>query len=134
MANLSGIFRIGREPEMRYTPSGDAILSLAVVYSYGQKKSDGFRPSQWLDVALFGDRATKLQPYLAKGNQVYLVINDLRIDSYQKKDGTTASSLRGSIGDIELIGGRGEAKPQAEKPKYQHKDTQGNDFEDDIPF
>lgn len=135
MANYSGVFRIGREPEMRYMPSGEPVLALAVVTNYGKKGSDGNRPSQWVDAALFGKRAESLSPYLAKGNQVYLVINDLHIETYQKKDGTTSSSLRGVIGDIELIGGRSEAKPQVEKPKtYQHKDVNGDDFDDTLPF
>ena len=133
MASYSGIFRISRDPEMRYMPNGDGVLSLAVVSNYGKKGQDGNRPSQWVDAALFGKRAESLQPYLAKGNQVYLVINDLHIESFQKKDGTTASSLRGVIGDIELVGGRGEPRVEAvSKPKQAL--SASNDFDDDVPF
>lgn len=128
MANYAGVFRIGRDPEMRYMPSGEPVLALAVVSNYGKKGQDGNRPSQWVDAALFGKRAESLSPYLLKGNQVYLVINDLHIETYQKKDGTTSSSLRGVIGDIELIGGRSEAKPQ-------QKPTKSDDyFDTDVPF
>ena len=133
MASYSGIFRIGRDPEMRYMPNGDGVLSLAVVSNYGKKGQDGNRPSQWVDAALFGKRAESLQPYLAKGNQVYLVINDLHIESFQKKDGTIASSLRGVIGDIELVGGRGEPRAEAVS-KQKQASSASNDFDDDIPF
>ena len=131
MASYSGIFRIGRDPELRYTPGGDAVLALAVVSNYGKKGQDGNRPSQWVDAALFGKRAESLHPYLAKGNQVYLVINDLHIESFQKKDGTTASSLRGIIGDIELVGfvARSEAVS-----KQKQASSASNDFDNDIPF
>lgn len=133
MASYSGIFRIGRDPEMRYMPNGDGVLSLAVVSNYGKKGQDGNRPSQWVDAALFGKRAESLHPYLAKGNQVYLVINDLHIESFQKKDGTTASSLRGVIGDIELVGGRNEPRAEAvSKPKTSQ--SVDNDFDDSLPF
>ena len=134
MASLVGIFRIGRDPELRHTPKGDEVLTLSVVYNYGQKQQDGNRPSQWVDTAIFGKRATTLQPYLTKGSQVYLVIQDAHVETYQTKDGREGSRFTGRVLDIELIGGRSESKPQAEKPKYQHKDVNGDDFMDDIPF
>jgi single-strand DNA-binding protein len=86
MALLSGIFRIGRDPEMRYLPNGDGVLTLAVVYNYGKKGEDGNRPSQWLDCALFGKRAESLQPYLTKGSQVSLVIQDPHNETYKTKN------------------------------------------------
>ena len=128
MASLVGIFRIGREPELRHTPKGDEVLTLSVVYNYGLKGPDGNRPSQWVDTAIFGKRATTLHPYLTKGSQIYLVIQDAHVETYQTKDGREGSRFTGRVLDIELIGGRSEAKPQ-------QKQTKSDDyFDSDVPF
>ena len=139
MALLSGVFRIGRDPEMRYLPNGDGVLTLAVVYNHGKKGEDGNRPSQWLDCALFGKRAESLQPYLAKGSQVSLVIQDPHNESYKTKDGREGVRFTGRILDIELIGQRQQLS-SPEKPVKQSNITEkqvkqsDDNFEDDIPF
>ena len=139
MALLSGIFRIGRDPEMRYLPNGDGVLTLAVVYNYGKKGEDGNRPSQWLDCALFGKRAESLQPYLTKGSQVSLVIQDPHNESYKTKDGREGVRFAGRILDIELIGQRQQSS-SPEKPDKQSNITEKqvkqsyDDFDDGIPF
>ena len=97
MALLSGIFRIGRDPELRHTPSGDEVLTLAVVYNHGRKDESGNRPSQWLDCALFGKRASSLQPYLSKGSQVHLTIQDPHNETYKTKDGREGVRFTGRI-------------------------------------
>jgi single-strand DNA-binding protein len=65
----SGIARIGKDVEVRYSPSGDAIANISLAFSYGKKQSDGKRATQWVDATLFGKRAESLAPYLKKGNR-----------------------------------------------------------------
>jgi single-strand DNA-binding protein len=137
MAILSGIFRVGRDAELRYTTSGDAVLSIAVVYNYGRKKEDGNRPSQWVDVALWGKRATSLQPYITKGSQISLVIQDPHIETYQTKDGREGHRFTGQILDVELIGGSQNRPPEAKSAPSQSSNRQAKDddfFDTSIPF
>lgn len=128
MAIISGVFRIGRDPVLRHMPNGGEVLPLVVVYNYGIKGEDGNRPSQWMDCSLFGKRAVSLQPYLTKGTQVNLVIQDPHNETYQTKDGKDGVRFTGRILDIELIGG-GQRQEQPVKQQMSKVD-----FDDDIPF
>lgn len=122
-----GLARIGNEPVLRYLPDGKAVLDLSLAYNYGRKDQSGNKPTQWVTAAMFGDRAEKLLPYLHKGDQVMVSLEDLHIDTYQKKDGTQGNSLKARIGTLELV-----SKPKEQKPAAT---TAGiNELEDDIPF
>jgi single-strand DNA-binding protein len=119
MANISGVFRIGRDAEVRTAGTGDAVCNLSLAYDYGRKGEDGKRPTQWLDASLWGKRATTLAQYLVKGQLIYAVINDPHIEEYKKKEGGIGVKMAGSVGEIELISGgtkkSGDSKPAPEK-------------------
>ena len=95
MAQLTGLFTLGRDAEVKATTTGTAMVSMAVAYNYGRKDADGKKPSQWVRAAMFGNQAQALAPYLTKGKQVSLVIRDLHIATFQKQDGSTGTSLEG---------------------------------------
>jgi single-strand DNA-binding protein len=96
MAQLTGLFTLGRDAETRVTQNGTTVITLAVAYNYGRKGEDGKKPSQWVRASMFGKQAETLAPYLTKGKQVSLVIRDLHIATFQKKqDGSTGTSLEG---------------------------------------
>ena len=95
MAQLTGLFTIGRDAETRTTNTGKVVVNVAVAYNYGRKDADNKKPSQWVRVAMFGNQAQALAPYLTKGKQVSLVIRDLHIATFQKQDGSTGTSLEG---------------------------------------
>jgi single-strand DNA-binding protein len=127
----TGIVRIGKDPELRTTAQGDQVMELSLAYNYGRKGDDGKKPTQWISASMWGSRAEKLQPYLKKGGQVFVVLTDVHVHSYEKKDGTSGVALRGKLSEIELIGGAPAAEPRAEsKPKGGSLD----DLDDDIPF
>ena len=131
MAHMAGVFRIGRDPELRTTQRGDPVMNLALAYNYGQKV-DGKRPTQWVEASLWGKRAEALAPYLAKGGSIFVTLNDVSIQTYEGRDGRQAK-LVGQVSELELIGqGRG-AEPKPE-PKPETKPEPKRDFEDDIPF
>lgn len=122
-----GLVRIGNEPVMRYLPDGKPVLDLSLAYNYGRKDDSGNRPTQWVNATLYGDRAQKLMPYLGKGSQVLVALEDMHIDTYQKRDGTQGSSMKARIGNIELV-----SKPKEEKPAASTASI--NELDDDIPF
>ena len=134
MANLTGVFRIGRNAEIRHTAGGDSGANLSLAYNYGKKGADGSRPAQWVDGSLWGKRAESLAEYLVKGQQVFAVINDIHIEEFKKNDGSIGIKLTGSIGEIELVGG-GKGGERAEKPAPKAEPKGGFDeMADDIPF
>lgn len=156
MAQIIGAFRIGRDAELRYLPNGDAVLNLELAANYGKKGEDGNRPTQWTEASMFGQRAEALAQYLLKGQQVYAVLNDPHIETYEGRNGP-GHKLVARVLEIELVGGRPEgqeaaqrqapAQRPAQQPQRQPAPQQPQrtappqntgsgfeDFSDDIPF
>lgn len=131
-------FRIGQEPQLRYTQKGDAVMGLSLAYNYGRKGDDGKKPTQWVEGSLWGKQAEALQPYLAKGGQIVATIDDLHIEEYEGKNGP-GHKLVGRIVSLELVGG----KPEGSSSPAQHQASRSAmrsqapaDFDDgeNIPF
>lgn len=158
--HLIGIVRLGRDAEVRYLPDGRPVANLALAFNYGKKDSNGDRPTQWIDAALFGDRVEKLQQYLTKGAQVMVHLSDPHIETYQKSDGSQGVKLSAFIANLEFAGGNnrnsaagpaqqggqqrngyaaatGRAQPQSQQGGGQAQQRGAGTFDDmgdDIPF
>ena len=132
---LIGVVRLGRDAELRRTASGDAVASFSGAYEYGRKGADGKRPTQWVDVSMFGKRAESLCQYLTKGSQAMLYASSAHIESFEKRDGTSGTKLSCIADDIELIGSRDESAPSRSAPVPAQKPAPRRAQEDeDIPF
>lgn len=141
MAQLSGLFRLGDNAELRYTQNGDAVASLSLAYNYGRKGEDGKTPTQWINASLWGKRAEATAPHLLKGGQIYAEVSDIHIETYAKKDGGEGFKLVGRIAELEFAGGRqaeadrnppeDKSAPAREKPKPAQA---ADDMGEDIPF
>lgn len=133
MAVLTGLFRLGRDAEVRFTADGEPVASLALAYNYG-KKEDGKQPSQWIEGALWGKRAEALAPYLTKGSTISAVLSDVHIRTWEK-DGKQGAALSGRIMDLEFAGKpsgeKAAAKPAPAKPKPAEQEPF---IDDDLPF
>ncbi len=68
------IGHLGRDPEMRYTPSGRPVTSFSVVTTRAWTSAEGERheESEWFNVVAWGNLAEICNQYLAKGQQVYV--------------------------------------------------------------
>lgn len=121
MAQMNGLFRLGRDAELRYTPGNDSVpvVNMALAYNYGRKDAEGNRPTQWVDATLWGKLAEALAQYLVKGTQVYAVLTDVHIETYTKTGGGEGVRLAGRVNDIELAGGRLESAQQQSQPRQQ---------------
>lgn len=121
--HLIGVARLGRDAEVRYLQDGTAVSNLSLAWNYGKKDGEGNRPTQWVDAALFGDRAEKLAQYLLKGTQVCVHLSDPRIEEYQKTGGGTGVKLVARVDHIEFVGGsqqQGQQRQQApQQPRQQ---------------
>ena len=127
LAILSG--NLGRDPELR-THNGDNILNFAIGVATGTKDKP---ETMWVDCALWGKRATSLQPYLAKGNRV-TVSGPLKLEEYKAKDGTMKSRLRLSIDQIDLPPKMEQSSTGQTQQTQQQAPQPGGDAGDDIPF
>ena len=102
------IGNLGRDPEMRYMPSGDAIanLRIATTDKYKDRNGDQQEATEWHSVSFFGKLAEICGQYLKKGSQVY-VEGSLRTRKWQDKDGNDryTTEIRGDR--MQMLGGRG---------------------------
>ena len=137
MASLIGLFTLGRDAELRSTAQGEQVASLALACQYGRKGADGKRPTQWVDGALWGERAAKLAEYLTKGSEFYMHLEDVHVE---KRDGTQGVKLVGRVGALEFTRGRPAAQapapaPAPRPPAPPPKPASGfDDMDDDVPF
>ena len=112
---------VGRDAEVRYLPSGQAVLNVTVANNigFGDKQQ-----TLWIRCAVWGKRAEgQLQNYLKKGQQVF-VSGELSQNEYRAQDGSTKTSLELNTNIIDLVGKRNEAS-QPPQQNYAFDATQG---------
>lgn len=101
---------LGRDPEMRYTPDGKAIVTLSVAASRKYKNND---ETTWFRVTVWDKAAESCNEYLRKGARV-LVEGRLTPDEnggpkvYQKKDGTWGASFDVTAETVRFLSGKDE--------------------------
>ena len=137
---------LGRDPELRYTPQGNAVCNFSVATS--EKKRDKSGDLQdlttWFRVTLWGKQAETASKYLTKGSQVY-VEGRLRIEEWTDRDGKTRQTLDVNGTDMHFIGSsRSEDYSSADSSNdndfEQRASGTNNEFnqtapsDDDIPF
>lgn len=126
---------VGRDAEVRVTPSGQSVLNFTVANNIGFGDR---QQTLWIRVALWGKRAEgSLQNYLKKGQQVF-ISGELSQREYQANDGTTKTSLELNATIIDLVGKRNEQSQQPQQNTQQpvqsgNSPSSLDDF-DDVPF
>ena len=99
---------LGRDAELRYTPSGAAVakFSLATTEVWNDKGGQRQERTEWHNIDLWGKQAETLSEYLVKGKQVY-VEGRLQTDEYTDKDGNKKKSTKVRCDRVVLLGGGG---------------------------
>jgi single-strand DNA-binding protein len=153
---------LGKDPEVRYMPSGSAICNITVATSRQWKdKTSGERQeeTEWHRVALFDRLAEIAGEYLKKGRPVYIE-GRLKTRKYTDKDGVEKYTTEIVANEMQLLGGRegggggggmggddmGEPRAAAARsaaparsapaarPAPSKTGTGFDDMDDDIPF
>jgi single-strand DNA-binding protein len=99
---------LGRDPEIRYMPSGDAIANIAVATSYKSKdRNSGEQKelTEWHRISFFGRLAEIVGQYLKKGSSVY-VEGRLQTRKYTDKDGIERYATDVIAENMQMLGGR----------------------------
>lgn len=112
-----GVGNLGKDPEVRYTQSGNAVCNLRIACNDRKKDGDQWVDhTEWIDVVTFGKVAENCGQYLKKGRQV-CVEGRLQTRSYKDKDGAEKWRTEIVSDDVMFIGGdRDEAAPSSTKP------------------
>jgi single-strand DNA-binding protein len=84
------IGNVGTDPEMRYTPNGNAVTSFRLATSRGYTSADGERhqDTEWFTVIAWNQLAEQCNQYLSKGRRSY-VEGRIRSRSWEGQDGKT---------------------------------------------
>ena len=149
---------LGRDPEVRYLPSGDPVANVTIATSskYKSKTGELVEETEWHRVTFFGKLAEIVGQYLKKGRSVY-VEGRIKTRKYTDKDGVEKFATDIIANDMQMLGsreGRGEPSGDDEGGGYSRpapasrpaaaqrpaapaaaKPSSGfDDMDDDIPF
>jgi single-strand DNA-binding protein len=139
---------LGRDPELRYTPQGNAVCDFSVATNEKRRDKAGEMQNvvTWFRVTLWNKQAENASKYLTKGSPVYIE-GRLRIEEWTDRDGKTRQSLEINATDMQFLSsGRGdEMSGDAPSENNFSEKSEKNDFgvatenvaspnDDDIPF
>ena len=126
------IGRLGKDPEVRYMPNGEAVCNFSVATSESWKDQNGQRQerTEWHNITMYRKLAEIAGQHLKKGGLVYL---EGRIQSrkYQGKDGIERTAYDIIANEMKMLGGNTQAPAQKQQPAQAQ--TQ-DDISDDVPF
>jgi len=135
------IGRLGKDPEVRYTPSGEAVCNFSVATSEKWKdKTTGEvkEETTWHRISAWGRLAEIVGEYLHKGSLVYCE-GKMTERKYTDKDGAEKISREIRLSDMKMLGSREEggqrsAPQRPAAPAPAASPTGFDDMDDDIPF
>ena len=134
--------RLGRDPEVRYLPNGEAVANFGVATSEQWKDRNGERQerTEWHSVTMYLRLAEIAGQYLKKGSQVYI---EGRIQSrkYTGKDGVERTAYEIIASEMKMIDGKGDSSSAVQdepKPQPVQREQASapivDDLSDDVPF
>lgn len=132
---------VGRDPEMRYTPSGQAVtsFSVAVNESYTNNNGEKIKKTIWFRVSAWGKQAETCNQYVKKG-QMVLVEGRLTADPntggpkiWTKQDGTAGASFEISASIVRFLSSRQDGGDSGASGPVDAGDVTAP-AEDNIPF
>ena len=121
------IGRLGKDPEMRYTPDGTAIANFSIATSEewkDKKTGEKQERTEWHRIVAFRRLGEICGEYLSKGSQVYIE-GRIQTREWQDKDGTKRYTTEIVASQMQMLGNKGETTPGSE--------FSGSE-DDDIPF
>ena len=149
---------LGKDPEVRYSPNGQAITNITIATSESWKDKttgDKQEKTEWHRVVFFGKLAEIAGEYLKKGSQIY-VEGRLQTRKWQDKEGPDRYTTEIGANEMQMLGSRegrgapaggdfaqeepaamsasGGGKPSASGVAKAAPSKSGGDFDDDIPF
>ena len=121
---------VGKQPELRHTQGGDAVLGFSVAVDNGKDKQGNKRDATWYDVSLWGKRATALQSHISKGSKLVLTGRP----SAREHNGKAYLGI--SVDDLTFMGGGSSGVGSQDNGGGYDSGPQGgrSDLDDEIPF
>jgi single-strand DNA-binding protein len=129
------IGHLGRDPEMRYTPSGRPVTTFTVAVSRSWNTADGERrtETEWFNIVAWGNLAEICKQYLYKGQQVYIE-GRLQTRRWEDKESQKHTSVEVVANEMMMLGDRREGGSQGQEETQEEESSQPMADEDEFPF
>ncbi len=129
------IGRLGKDPETRYLPSGDAVTSVTIATTEKWKDKNGEmkEETEWHQVSLFNRLAEIAAKYLTKGSLVYIE-GSIKTRKYTDKTGVEKYATGIKANTMNMLGSKEtpqldqKARPAPQKPQGSGFDDMGDDL------
>ncbi|MCG9097805.1 single-stranded DNA-binding protein [Laribacter hongkongensis] len=136
---------LGRDPEVRYMPNGEAVCTFSIATTDNWKDKSGQKQerTEWHSIILYRRLAEIAGEYLRKGRPIYIE-GRIRSRKYTGKDGVERTAFEIEATELQMLGGREESgsntrqergEPAPPPRRHDPKPSSNfNDMDDDIPF
>lgn len=133
--------RLGRDPETRYTSSGQAVcnFTLATDETYKDRAGERQKRTEWHRIVVWAKQAEIAQKYLHKGSLIFLE-GRIQTRQWDDREGQKRTTVEIVATNFRMLGGRGEAAPAAAPSEPEShapitEETPAPEVSDeDIPF
>lgn len=134
------IGNLGKDPELKATPSGEPVtrISIATKETWKDKNGEKQDRTEWHNVVIWGKRAEFVEKYARKGNLVF-VEGRMQYREYTDKDGVKKNIAEVRCDDIKILerkqdGGEERDSRPANNSAPASGSSSDSNFDDDIPF
>lgn len=129
------IGNLGKDPELRYTPSGQAVanFSIATTDRWRDKDGQNQQRTEWHNIVTWGRQAEVANEYLKKGSPVYIE-GRLQTRSWEDKDGNKRYITEIVARGMQLLGRRPPEEGETPPPPEAETPNSAGGEEDDLPF
>jgi len=129
------IGHLGREPEMRYTPSGKPVTTFSMAVSRSWNSGDGERhtETEWFNIVAWGNLAEICKQYLTKGQQVYIE-GRLQTRRWDDKEGIKHSGVEIVASEMMILGERREGSHPNHESAPSSEDAEPPAMDNEFPF
>lgn len=138
------IGRLGKNPELRYTPDGLAITSVSIATSenYKDKSGEKVENTEWHRVIFYKNLAEIAGQYLTKGSLVY-ISGQIKTRKWADKDGIERYTTEIHAREMKMLGSKDDSAPRQQERKPEPRQAQPEQsysgggvasLKEDIPF
>ena len=138
LPRISGVGTLTKEPEIRYTAGGSAIVNFTLAFNERLKTKKGVHIDNvnFIDCTVFGALGEKVViPYVHKGDKLF-ISGKLKLEQWQAQDGSKRSKHSIQIEELEMIGNKSsnsQANVSPQNGNYEPKQAQNSEYKSSNP-
>jgi single-strand DNA-binding protein len=129
------IGRLGKDPEVRYTPDGTMVtnFNLATDEQWKDKNGEKVQKTEWHRIVTFGKLAEICGNYLVKGKMVFIE-GKIQTRAWDDKDGVKRYTTEIVANNMQMLDSKGQNKAEDSHPESAPASSAHNAPPDDVPF